>query len=87
MNIRIVFRVSLSLPFIHENELARLRIYRKRCWRTKAVKSVMRLGELKGKTTNVTSLTKGGTWETGTSCHFDEMDCTHEIQKVLERLV
>ena len=51
------------------------------------MKSVMRLGELKGKTTNVTSLTKGGTWEKGTSCHFEEMDCTHEIQKVLERLV
>ena len=37
----IVFRRSPSLPFIHEDELARLKIHRKRCVRSKAVKSLM----------------------------------------------
>ena len=36
----IVFRGSPSLPFIHEDELARLKIQRKRCVRSKAVKSL-----------------------------------------------
>ena len=57
----IVFRGSPSLPFIHPNELARLRIHRKRCLRFKAVKSLMCLAELTGRTTNDTSLTKGET--------------------------
>ena len=39
----IVFTGSASLPFIHKNELERLRIHRKRCLRTRAVKSLMRL--------------------------------------------
>ena len=46
-NLLLYSRGSPSLPFIHENEVAR--IHRKRCWRTKAVKSLMRLGELKEK--------------------------------------
>ena len=53
----IVFRGSPSLPFILNNELELLRIHRKRCRRTKAVKkSLMRLGKLTEKTTNDTSL-------------------------------
>ena len=52
----IVFRGSPSLPFIHKNELERLRIHRKRCLRTKAVKSLMQLGELTETTPIDTSL-------------------------------
>ena len=55
----IVFRGSPSLPFFHESELERLRIHRERFWKTKAVKSSMRLGELTEKTTNDTSLAEG----------------------------
>ena len=51
-----VFRGSPSLPFTHKNELERLRIHRKRCCMTKAVKSLMRLGELTEKTANDTTL-------------------------------
>ena len=52
----IVLRGSPSLPFIHKNELERLRIHRKRCLRTKAVKSLMQLGELTETTPLDTSL-------------------------------
>ena len=55
----IVFRGSLSLPFTREDELAQLRIHRKRCLRSKALQSLMRLGDLKDRSTNDTSLTKG----------------------------
>ena len=48
----IAFRGSPSLPFIHKSELERLRIHRKRCLRTKAVKSLMQLGELTGNNSN-----------------------------------
>ena len=48
----IVFRGSPSLPFLHMNELERLRIHRKRCLRTKAMKSLMRLGESTEKNSN-----------------------------------
>ena len=54
-----VFRGSPSLPFIHRNELERLGIHRKRCPRTRAAKSLMRLVELTERTTNDTSLAEG----------------------------
>ena len=57
----IVFRGSPSLPFICEDELAQLRIHRKRCLRSKAVQSLMRLGDLINKSANDISLTKVGT--------------------------
>ena len=57
----IVFRGSPSLPFIREDELAQLRNQRKRCLRSKAAQSLMRLGDLRDKSTNDTSLTKSGT--------------------------
>ena len=55
----VVFRGSPSLPFLHKNKLGRLRNHRKRCLRTKAVKSSMWLGELTEKTPVDTSLAEG----------------------------
>ena len=57
----VVFRGSPFLPFTHENELVQLRIHRKLCLRSKVVQSLMRFGDLKDKSTNDISLTKGGT--------------------------
>ena len=51
---------SPSFPFIHESEQARMRIHGKRCLRSKAVQSLMRLGEMK-KTVTDTSLIKSET--------------------------
>ena len=48
----IVFRSSPSLPFIHENQLVRLRIQRKRCEKFYVI------GRTERKPTNDTSLTK-----------------------------
>ena len=42
----IAFRGSPSLPFIHKIESERLRIHRKRCLRTKAVKSFDAAGRI-----------------------------------------
>ena len=57
----VLFKGSLSLPSIREDELAQLRIHRKRCLKSKTAQSLMLLGDLKDKSTNDTSLTKGGT--------------------------
>ena len=57
----IVFKASPSLAFIHESELARLRIHRKRCLRSKAVQSLMRLGEIEENALNDTSLLRSKT--------------------------
>ena len=59
--IAIVFRGFPSLQFIHKSELERLRIHRKRRLRTKAVKSLMQLGELTETTPIDTSLRKDET--------------------------
>ena len=55
-----VFRVLfLCLCFVRMSW--RNRIHRKRCLRPKAAQSLIILGDLKEKSTNDTSLTKGGT--------------------------
>ena len=55
----IVFRGSPSLPFLHKNDLDRLRVHRKHCLRTKAVNSLMSLRDLTEKTQVDTSLEEG----------------------------
>ena len=51
---------GVLLPCLsHVNELAQLRIHLKRCLRSKAAQSLMRLGDFKDISTNDTSLTKG----------------------------
>ena len=56
-----VFKASPSLPFVRVGELARLRIHRKQCLRSKAVQSLMRLGEIEENAINDTLLLKNKT--------------------------
>ena len=56
----IVFRGSPSLPFLHKNDLDRLRVHRMHCLRTKVVNSLMSLRDLTEKTQVDTSLKRQG---------------------------
>ena len=55
----IVFRGCPSLPFLHKNDLDRLKVHRKQCLRTKVVNSLMSLRDLTEKTQVNTSLDEG----------------------------